>query len=140
MELVVFFILCITCVESEEFWRSTTGCVRSTPSNELPPREDIVRTDAVSNRNGDLDLIPQELLRKYIPYARVQVHPVMHSSSLDEEDDSVSLSLCGTPSGVSFVGWRAGEGLSCSDPFFQCTNARTTMRNPFSTAPLSCTE
>ena len=114
MELVVFFILCITCVESEGFWRSATGCVRSTPSNELPPREDIVRTDAVSNRNGDLGLIPQELLRKYISYGRVQVHPVMHSGiRLDKEEDFVSLSLFSTPLGVSFVRWRSVTWTLC---------------------------
>ena len=122
----------------------TSSHMRSTPSNELPPGEDNVRTDVVPDGDGDLDMISQELLRKDIPYARAQVPPVMHSSSssssLDEENDSVSLSLCGTPSGVSFVGWRAGEGLSCSDPFFQCTNASTTMRNPFSTAQLLCAE
>ena len=90
----------------------TSSHMRSTPSNELPPGEDNVRTDVVPDGDGDLDMISQELLRKDIPYARAQVPPVMHSSSLDEENDSVSLYVAlrresHSSGGVSAKGYRA---------------------------------
>jgi len=65
----------------------TKSHMRSTPTNELAPGEIPEIND--DGQHGDLqddpDIIPQDLLRKYIQYARANMRPVLRGSAFDQE-------------------------------------------------------
>ena len=83
-----FDILCVfqdtvDPVADEQLARFVTGShMRSTPTSELgtnPP------PTTPAHETGDSDVIPQELLRKYIQYARANIHPVLSGNTFDKE-------------------------------------------------------
>jgi len=73
-------------VADERLAKFVTGShMRSTPTSELR-RETARRSSTVaSQQTTNPGLIPQDLLRKYIQYARTHVQPVLRGNAFDQE-------------------------------------------------------
>lgn len=63
----------------------TASHMRSVPTRELQQHPSSSNDNAINNFNANADLIPQDLLRKYIQYARTNVRPVLRGNGFDQE-------------------------------------------------------
>jgi DNA replication licensing factor MCM2 len=63
----------------------TSSHMRSIPTREMAGDDPSVHFPPGEEQTGRQDLIPQDLLRKYIQYARTNVHPVLRGNTFDQE-------------------------------------------------------
>jgi DNA replication licensing factor MCM2 len=61
----------------------TSSHMKAVPTRQLPAG--TMAAPVVATNEADPDLIPQDLLRKYIQYARTHVRPVLRGNTLDQE-------------------------------------------------------
>ena len=66
----------------------TSSHMRSVPTREFqqnPDLQEMRQEEAENSQPNRPDLIPQAMLRKYIEYARANVHPALEQSGFDQE-------------------------------------------------------
>jgi DNA replication licensing factor MCM2 len=63
----------------------TSSHMRSTPTSELRRETARQSSSVATQQTTSPDLIPQDLLRKYIQYARTHVKPVLRGNAFDQE-------------------------------------------------------
>lgn len=97
-----FEILCVLQdtvdpVADERLARFVTGShMRSVPTQDLAG--EAPGDNGAQEQPGRPDLIPQELLRKYIQYARTNVRPVLRGDTFDQEKVADPYLRCGLQS------------------------------------------
>jgi DNA replication licensing factor MCM2 len=63
----------------------TASHMRSVPTREMQQHPSSTTIENTNTFNANADLIPQDLLRKYIQYARTNARPVLRGNGFDQE-------------------------------------------------------
>jgi DNA replication licensing factor MCM2 len=63
----------------------TASHMRSVPTREMQQHPSSTTVENTNTFNANADLIPQDLLRKYIQYARTNVRPALRGNGFDQE-------------------------------------------------------